>query len=300
MRKSENEYCTAARRILSRFRRTRSPCRASASCSSRTSHPGNIGAAARAMLTMGLARLVLVVAARAFPIRTPWRWRPARPPCSTRRASSRRSTRRSRAARWRSACRRGRASSPAACCRCATPRARRWRTRRDGDVALVFGTEMSGLSNDELARCGDRRDDPGEPGLSRRSTSPRRCRSRPTSCASPAARRRRVARAALRAGDARRDRGAVRARRADARRDALSRSGACRSACCRGCGACSRARDSRGRRSTSCAASSRASTSSSLRGRLGAARGRVALSPGTIALRVDDDHGTMASPRVAG
>ncbi len=35
---------------------------------------------------------------------------------------------------------------------------------REGDVALVFGTEMSGLSNDELARCGIAATIPSNPG----------------------------------------------------------------------------------------------------------------------------------------
>ena len=44
--------------------------------------------------------------------------------------------------------------SPGVCCRSARQRQRRSRTRPAATVALVFGTEMSGLSNDELARCG--------------------------------------------------------------------------------------------------------------------------------------------------
>jgi tRNA/rRNA methyltransferase len=120
---------------------------------SRTSHPGNIGAAARAMLTMGLARLTLVATKR-FPDAEATALAAgatevlasativdtldaalagcscaiglsARPREFAGRVMSVRD-----AARF--------AMSPAA---------------GDGDVALVFGNEMSGLSNDELARC---------------------------------------------------------------------------------------------------------------------------------------------------
>ena len=118
------------------------------------SHPGNIGAAARAMLTMGLTRLVLV--------------RPRRFPdpeavalasgatvvldgaevVATLDAGARGLCRR------RSGSRPGRASSPGACWPCARRPPKPSRTRAHGDVALVFGTEMSGLSNAELARCG--------------------------------------------------------------------------------------------------------------------------------------------------
>jgi tRNA/rRNA methyltransferase len=118
----------------------------------RTTHPGNIGAAARAMLTMGLERLVLV-APRHFP-----------DPDAVARAagavsvldrahvvasldealvgvslaiglSARPRELVADVVSVREAARRGAAQA------------------RDGDVALVFGTEMSGLSNEELARC---------------------------------------------------------------------------------------------------------------------------------------------------
>ena len=55
-----------------------------------------------------------------------------------------------------------------------------------GDVALVFGTEMSGLSNDELARCSVDRHDSRESATTRRSISPPPCRSPRTSCAQAA------------------------------------------------------------------------------------------------------------------
>src|SRR5262245_33962979 len=117
-----------------------------------TSHPGNIGASARAMLNMGLTRLVLV-APRRFP-----------DPDAVARAS-------------------GATSVLDATCVVATlddalsgcvltvglsARPREFAGRvlavreaagealahaAHGDVALVFGTEMSGLSNDELAHC---------------------------------------------------------------------------------------------------------------------------------------------------
>ena len=117
-----------------------------------TSHPGNIGAAARAMHTMGLERLVLV-APRRFP-----------DPEATALASG--ATAVLDDARVV-------ASLDEALAGCAltvgfSARAREFAGRvlalREaaaeaiaqcafGDVALVFGTEMSGLSNDELARC---------------------------------------------------------------------------------------------------------------------------------------------------
>ncbi len=119
----------------------------------RTSHPGNIGAAARAMWTMGLARLTLV-APRHFP-----------DPEATARAagagavldaarvvptladalvgaslviglSARRREFAGRVLPLRAA-----AHEVATCA-------------AHGEVALVFGTEMSGLSNEELAQCG--------------------------------------------------------------------------------------------------------------------------------------------------
>ena len=117
-------------------------------------HPGNIGAAARAMHTMGLAQLVLV-APRALSRCRGGRPRNRRDGDSCGRARGRPRFRRSaRGLRaGRSAFPRGRARSRVACWRCATRRARRSDRRSEGDVALVFGTEMSGLSNAELAQC---------------------------------------------------------------------------------------------------------------------------------------------------
>jgi tRNA/rRNA methyltransferase len=118
----------------------------------RTSHPGNIGATARAMHAMGLAQLVLVAPER-FP-----------DPEAEARATG---------AAGVLAAARVVATLDDALAGCAwtaglsaRPRALAGRSlairdaaqeavrrTRDGDVALVLGTEMSGLSNDELARC---------------------------------------------------------------------------------------------------------------------------------------------------
>ncbi len=117
-----------------------------------TSHPGNIGAAARAMWTMGLARLVLVA-----PKRFPDREATARASGATAVLDSARVV----------------DSLDEALAGCAftiglTARAREFAGRvlparaavreglaqaAHGDIGLVFGSEMSGLSNDELARC---------------------------------------------------------------------------------------------------------------------------------------------------
>ena len=119
---------------------------------SRTSHPGNIGAAARAAWTMGIGALVLV-APRRFPDAD-----------ATARATGAESVlAKARvvpslddaladcawtiglSARPRELA--GRVVPIRAAAREAVART------RDGPVALVFGSEMSGLSNDELARC---------------------------------------------------------------------------------------------------------------------------------------------------
>jgi len=118
----------------------------------RTSHPGNIGAAARAMLTMGVTRLVLVAPAR-FP-----------DPDATALATG--ATGVLDAARVVATLDEALSGCILAIGLSARPReyAGRVLALRDaaheaiartdaGDVALVFGTEMSGLSNDELARC---------------------------------------------------------------------------------------------------------------------------------------------------
>jgi tRNA/rRNA methyltransferase len=118
-----------------------------------TSHPANIGAAARAMLTMGLSRLVLVDPRR-FP-----------DPDAVALASG--AGRVLDDARIVATLDEALSGCVLALGLSARPRefAGRVMTMRDaaaeaiahaawGDVALVFGTEMSGLSNDELARCG--------------------------------------------------------------------------------------------------------------------------------------------------
>lgn len=117
-----------------------------------TTHPGNIGAAARAMRTMGLDRLTLV-APRTFPSEE-----------ATARAAGADDV--LSAAR---VCQR--LDEALADCRfvigtTARPRALSWTTMApreaaprllaesaQGEVAVVFGRESSGLSNDELAMC---------------------------------------------------------------------------------------------------------------------------------------------------
>jgi tRNA/rRNA methyltransferase len=119
---------------------------------SRTSHPGNIGAAARAAYTMGIDALVLV-APRRFP-----------DPEATARATGAEGVLANAtvfeslddaladcawtvglSARPRELA--GRVVPIRAAAGEAIARS------REGPVALVFGSEMSGLSNDELARC---------------------------------------------------------------------------------------------------------------------------------------------------
>ncbi|WP_332674948.1 RNA methyltransferase [Aromatoleum sp.] len=119
---------------------------------SRTSHPGNIGAAARAMKTMGLTRLVLIEPA-SFP-----------DPIAEARASGASDI-------LENACvvasleealdgtvlsaavtaRRRERSVPVRGARDAAPELVAFAA--SGDVALVFGTETSGLTNDEVERC---------------------------------------------------------------------------------------------------------------------------------------------------
>ena len=118
----------------------------------RTSLPANIGAAARAMLTMGLARLVLV-APRSFPHAD-----------ATALAAGATSV--LDAARVVATLDDALAGASFSIGLSARPRKFAGRVlplreaaahavgvAREREVALVFGTEMSGLSNDELARC---------------------------------------------------------------------------------------------------------------------------------------------------
>jgi len=117
-----------------------------------TSHPGNIGAAARAMLTMGLTRLVLVKPKR-FP-----------DPEATAMASG--ATAVLDAARIVGSLDEALAGCVLTVGLSARPREFAGRVlparaaaaaalgnAAHGDVGIVFGGEMSGLSNDELARC---------------------------------------------------------------------------------------------------------------------------------------------------
>jgi len=119
----------------------------------RTRHPGNIGASARAMLTMGLTQLVLVA--------------PARFPDALAVARSAGATEVLDAARVVATLDEALAGCALAIGLSARPReyAGRVMSMRDaareavahadgGDVAIVLGTEMSGLSNAELACCG--------------------------------------------------------------------------------------------------------------------------------------------------
>ena len=119
----------------------------------RTSHPGNIGASARAMYTMGLARLVLVA--------------PAKFPHAEALALATGAASVLEGAAVAATLAEALAGCALAIGLSARPRAFAGRVMsvreasreaiartRDGEVALVFGTEMSGLSNDELAQCG--------------------------------------------------------------------------------------------------------------------------------------------------
>jgi tRNA/rRNA methyltransferase len=112
----------------------------------RTSHPGNIGAAARAMWTMGLSRLTLV-APKMFPHED-----------ATAMAAG--ATRILASAQCVATLDDALAGVALAIGWSARPRefagrvlAARAAAQEAGEVALVFGTEMSGLTNDELARC---------------------------------------------------------------------------------------------------------------------------------------------------
>jgi TrmH family RNA methyltransferase len=118
----------------------------------RPSLPANVGAAARAMHTMGLARLVLVD--------------PARFPDADATALARGATAVLDAARVVPTLTAALAGTQSSIGFSARPRALAGRVQTvraaaaaaigdatSAEVALVFGTEMSGLSNDELAQC---------------------------------------------------------------------------------------------------------------------------------------------------
>jgi TrmH family RNA methyltransferase len=117
-----------------------------------TSHPGNIGAATRAMKTMGLSRLYLVQ-----PVEYPSDEATARAAGAADVLLSAQTCRsldealtdcvlvigttaRSRSLEWP-------CMTPAECARSLLQHS------TQGDVALIFGRESSGLTNEELARC---------------------------------------------------------------------------------------------------------------------------------------------------
>ena len=119
---------------------------------SRTSHPGNIGAAARAMKTMGLTRLVLIEPA-SFPD----------PVADARASGASDILENARVVASLEEALEGTVLSAAITAR-RRERSVPIRTARDaapelvafagtGDVALVFGTETSGLTNEEVERC---------------------------------------------------------------------------------------------------------------------------------------------------
>ena len=118
----------------------------------RTTHPGNIGAAARAMWTMGLRQLVLVM--------------PERFPDAEATALATGAAEVLASARIATTLDDALAGCALAVGLSARPRAFAGRVLSirqaaqemvecaiEGDVAVVFGTEMSGLSNAELAQC---------------------------------------------------------------------------------------------------------------------------------------------------
>jgi tRNA/rRNA methyltransferase len=130
-----------------------------------TSHPGNIGAAARAMRAMALARLVLV-APREFP----------HPEADARAAGAIALLRAAAVVPTLDAALAGTKlaigfsarprefAGAALSVHAAAREAIRYAST--AEVALVFGSEMSGLSNAELARCQIVATIPGEPGRS--------------------------------------------------------------------------------------------------------------------------------------
>jgi tRNA/rRNA methyltransferase len=117
-----------------------------------TSHPGNIGAAARAMLTMGITQLVLVA-----PQRFPDADAAARASGADAVLTDARVVATLGEALTGCAFAVGLSARPRAFAGQVLPlrdaAAAAVRRVVDGDVALVFGTEMSGLSNAELAQC---------------------------------------------------------------------------------------------------------------------------------------------------
>jgi tRNA/rRNA methyltransferase len=119
---------------------------------SRTSHPGNIGAAARAMKTMGLAELVLV-SPRHFPHAdaTAMAAGAADILASARVVPSLEAALADRTLAVGFSARTRELSHPVATVRAIAPAI--VAQAASGGVALVFGNETSGLSNEDLARC---------------------------------------------------------------------------------------------------------------------------------------------------
>ncbi|MDP2793834.1 MAG: RNA methyltransferase [Sulfurisoma sp.] len=122
---------------------------------SRTSHPGNIGAAARAMKTMGLSRLVLV-APRYFPDpRAEAMAAGATDVLESARvcATLEEALAGTVFATAMTARRRELATEPLWVREAMAETAAQLARDASGEVAIVFGNETSGLSNDELALC---------------------------------------------------------------------------------------------------------------------------------------------------
>ncbi|MFO1414936.1 MAG: RNA methyltransferase [Burkholderiales bacterium] len=118
----------------------------------RTSHPGNIGAAARALHTMGLARLVLVAPDRFPDPEADARATGALPILAGATVVGTLAEALAGCA-WIA----GLSARPRALAGRALPLREAAQEAvaqaQAGEVALVFGTEMSGLANDELAQC---------------------------------------------------------------------------------------------------------------------------------------------------
>ena len=118
----------------------------------RASHPGNIGSAARAMKNMGLGDLCLVAPER-FPAPRPRRWPPAPTTCWTAPGSfpTCRGGRRLRAGGRHDRALPG--TCRGACSSRARPRREIAAAAASGPVAVLFGAERTGLTNEELELC---------------------------------------------------------------------------------------------------------------------------------------------------
>ena len=118
----------------------------------RTSHPGNIGAAARAMKTMGLSQLVLV-SPKSFPdaVATARASGAGDVLDAARVVDSLDAALRGTVFSAAMTARRRELSLPMAYPRAASQMLANYTAQ--GDVALVFGNETSGMTNEELALC---------------------------------------------------------------------------------------------------------------------------------------------------